>query len=217
MIDNLKSKIGWEFTGESKMFEGRKVFQIRSLKDFHQQGRKVGDLGGWISGSENLDVFAWVDESSYVLDKAFVKGISCVLNGSVVSEEVYIATITKVSNSKIGGLFVFYGEGDISDFNCRLDNFKLFSNLHVSKETPLMIFKNKGSEKRELYAYKVMENGKLNLIIETGCFVGSLRDFKRAVRNTHKDGLKKGNKFYYEYQKVIKEIENTYGKQIEGF
>lgn len=44
MSDNLKSKIGWKFTGESKMFEGRKVFQIRSLKDFHQQGRKVGDL-----------------------------------------------------------------------------------------------------------------------------------------------------------------------------
>lgn len=50
----------YEFTGETKKFDGATLHRIRALKDFGYV--KNGDVGGWIENEENLSVYdnAWI-------------------------------------------------------------------------------------------------------------------------------------------------------------
>ena len=60
----------YELTTNTKMCFGRRLYQIKALKDFGDV--KAGDLGGYIEKEENLsqDGIAWVFDNACVLGKA---------------------------------------------------------------------------------------------------------------------------------------------------
>ena len=95
--------------------------QIRALKDFQtvdEKTVKTGTLGGWLAPRAILDQNGncWVDETSYLEDKAIITGDALVKN-SKVSFGVCAGT-THLENSRILG-------------NCRLYNVKAV-NTHLS-------------------------------------------------------------------------------------
>ena len=66
----------YEFTGETKAFNGTTLHRIRALKDFGDVA--AGDLGGWIKGEENLshDGRCWVSGDAQVSGNVFwISGI----------------------------------------------------------------------------------------------------------------------------------------------
>jgi carbonic anhydrase/acetyltransferase-like protein (isoleucine patch superfamily) len=68
----------YEMTSNTKELKGRKLFQIRALKDFGDV--KVGDLGGYIEKEENLSHGG----NAWVYDDALVYGDACVSDNAQV-------------------------------------------------------------------------------------------------------------------------------------
>ena len=56
----------YEFTGETKMYFGRTLRQIRAIKDFSDV--KAGEIGGWIEKESNLSQTgnAWVSGNANI-------------------------------------------------------------------------------------------------------------------------------------------------------
>lgn len=90
----------YEFTGNTTMYNGIILYQIRAVKDFYifdtwyHYNEKchvhVGDIGGWISDEDCLaqDDNSWIHPSAKIIY-------------STISEEVYIGKNTIVYNSEI--------------------------------------------------------------------------------------------------------------------
>ena len=92
----------YEFTGETKAFDGTTLHRIRALKDFGDVA--AGDLGGWIKGEENLShdgrcwvsgdarVFgdAWISDDARVSGNAQVSGYARVFGNAWVAGEAEI-------------------------------------------------------------------------------------------------------------------------------
>ena len=75
-------------TTNTKICFGRKLYQIKALKDFGDF--KAGDLGGYIEKEENLsqDGISWVFDNACVYDNAlvccnaYVGGNACVYDNA---------------------------------------------------------------------------------------------------------------------------------------
>lgn len=65
----------YEFTDETKEWNGRTLHRIRALFDV-RDGVRAGDLGGWIESEDNLDQSgtSWVGGNAIVSDDAWVGG-----------------------------------------------------------------------------------------------------------------------------------------------
>ena len=83
----------YELTENVKEVYGRRLFQIKALKDF--SGVKAGELGGWIEKEENLsqDGDAWVYGDAEVYGNAEVYGDAEVCSDAVVCADGDYTTI----------------------------------------------------------------------------------------------------------------------------
>ena len=65
----------FELTENCKIYNQKKLFQIRALRDL-DCGVKAGDFGGYVENECNLDQFgdAWVFGNARVFDSARVSG-----------------------------------------------------------------------------------------------------------------------------------------------
>ena len=65
----------YEFTDETKEWNGRTLHRIRALFDV-RDGVRAGDLGGWIESEENLEQSdtSWVYSNAIVTGNAVVDG-----------------------------------------------------------------------------------------------------------------------------------------------
>ena len=80
----------YEFTGETKAFNGTTLHRIRALKDFGYV--EAGDLGGWIEKEENLshDGRCWVYGTARVYGNAQVSGYARVFGNAWVAGDAEI-------------------------------------------------------------------------------------------------------------------------------
>lgn len=64
----------YEFTGETKAFNGATLHRIRALKDFGDV--EAGDLGGWVASEDNLsqEGNCWIGDDARVYGNAWVAG-----------------------------------------------------------------------------------------------------------------------------------------------
>lgn len=101
----------YEFTGETKEFDGHTLRRIRALVDIENTVKK-GELGGWIESEKNLshEGKCWVGKGCRVCGKAKVYenarvvDNSFVLLGSKVYGDAYVGTCSYVANnSKVYG------------------------------------------------------------------------------------------------------------------
>ena len=77
----------YEMTEKFKTVNGKRVYQIKALKDFGDV--RCGDLGGWIESEKNLSQMneAWVYGQAVVYGKVFDE--AQVYGNAVVFEPVY--------------------------------------------------------------------------------------------------------------------------------
>ena len=83
----------FELTTNTKMFLGKKLFQIKALINFGDV--EAGELGGYIEKEENLDYDgdAWVYGDACVSGDARVSGNACVSGNARVSGNACYTTI----------------------------------------------------------------------------------------------------------------------------
>ena len=128
----------YELTTNTKMWFGRKLYQIKALKDFGNV--KAGDLGGYIEKEENLsqDGIAWVSDNACVYDNArvfcnaYVCGNACVYDNAEVCGKAHVYGGALVyDNAEIYGNALVYGDAEIYGDACVYDNAEVFDNAQV--------------------------------------------------------------------------------------
>lgn len=80
----------YKLSNNTKLFEGRLLYQIEAIKDFGDV--KSGDLGGWIEQMSNLshEGSCWVGENAMVYDQARVHENARVYGSARVFGKAYI-------------------------------------------------------------------------------------------------------------------------------
>jgi UDP-3-O-[3-hydroxymyristoyl] glucosamine N-acyltransferase len=122
----------YELTTNTKMCFGRKLYQIKALKDFGDV--KAGDLGGYIEKEENLsqDGIAWVFGNAYVYgnarvyDDAYVYGNTLISGNAQVFGNAYV-----YDNAQVFGNAYVFGDAKVFGNACVYDNAEVFDNAQV--------------------------------------------------------------------------------------
>ena len=122
----------YELTTNTKMCFGRKLYQIKALKDFGDV--KAGDLGGYIEKEENLsqDGIAWVFGNAYVYgnarvyDDAYVYGNTLISGNAQVFGNAYV-----YDNAQVFGNAYVFGDAKVFGNTCVYDNAEVFDNAQV--------------------------------------------------------------------------------------
>lgn len=151
----------YEFTGETKAFNGTTLHRIRALKDFGDVA--AGDLGGWIEKEENLshDGGCWVSGNAWVFGDARVAG-----------------------DAWVSGNARVYGNAQVSG------NARVFGDARVAGDAEIKAPKDTfwisaiGSRYGTTTFFRC-EDGKVR--VTCGCFYGDLDEFLAKVEKTHGD------------------------------
>ena len=197
----------YELTTNTKMCFGRKLYQIKALKDFGDV--KAGDLGGYIEKEENLshDGDAWVYDNACVLCNAYVFDNARVYDNALIYDNAWISGDARASDDALVS-----GNARISSNACVYDNALIYDNAWisgnawvsddalvsgnarisgnawvsddalVSGDADYICFKGFGSVNRNTTMFKT-KNG--DIYVCCGCFKGSLKEFEEKVKETH--------------------------------
>ncbi len=154
----------YELTSETKVVFGVRLARIRSLVEIPVIGVKVGDLGGWVEKESNL---SQVSGEAWVSDDAQVSGLARVYGQARVSGEAQVS-----GQARVSGKARVYGQARVSG-KARLQNSREYLMLG-----PL------GSRNATLTAW--VEGTEIRLA--TGCFLGSVVEFRKRLKETHPTG-----------------------------
>lgn len=191
----------YELTTNTKTCFGRKLYQIKALKDFGDV--KAGDLGGYIEKEENLsqDGIAWVFDNACVYDNARVVCNAYVFGNACVYDNAQIYDGARIyDNVCVYGNAYVYGDAKVFGNACVCDDAEVFDNARVlgntqvydttwihcdaqiSSNADYICFKGFGSENRNTTMFRT-RNG--DICVCCGCFEGSLKEFEEKVKETH--------------------------------
>ena len=158
-------------------FDGRKLYRIKALKDFHNV--KEGEFGGYIESGRNLshEGDAWVSGNARVFGSARVYGDARVSGNARVYGNAWVS-----GNAWVYGDARVYGDAWV------------FGDAWVLNRNSVVWFSNVGTENGTLTVYC----GKNGLIATRGCFTGSVEEFLAKSAEVHDEKTKR------EYELLIK-------------
>lgn len=200
--------------------------RIIATKDLPENFVRKGDLGGWIEKVENLQGNAWVADNAKVYGEAMVFGNAKVYENAVVyqkskvygkarvygdskvrgeaniSGEAYVLGNSFIlDSSKVSGLSYVCGNSYISGNSyvfgrSHLDgNTKLFGNAYIGSDNDFCVLSKFGSINRDITFFT---NICKKVFVYCGCFKGTLNEFVKEVKKTHK-----GTKYEREYLAMV--------------
>ena len=180
----------YEFTGETKAFNGTTLHRIRALKDFGYV--EAGDLGGWIEKEENLshDGRCWVYGTARVYGDAqvsgdaWVYGTARVYGNAQVSGDAWVSDDARVSgNAQVSGYARVFGNAWVAgDAEIKAPKDTFWISAIGSRYGTTTFFR--------------CADGKVR--VTCGCFYGDLDEFLAKVEKTHGD-----NKHGRVYKKAV--------------
>ncbi len=190
----------YKFTGITKEVYGRTLNQIACVTAF--ASIKSGEIGGYIEKEANLsqDGDAWVYENAEVYGNAWVYENAKVCGEAKVYENAWVCGNAKVyenaevyGNAKVCGNAKVYG-------NAKVCGEAILRRGFTEKVTDYIVIGPQGT--RSSFATFHLHSN----TVCTGCFVGNLNEFKKAVYKTHNPDQGRVT-FNNQYQRVIRVFE----------
>lgn len=198
----------YEILKDTKIkFLGREVYRIRALKDFSDV--KKGDIGGYVESEKNLsqEGNCWIYDNAVACDNAVVRDNSIVhdnvmvKNCAVVRDNTIICGNAEIKNHAVVKNYALVcGNSTVSDHATAYDHAVISSHAKINNHAKIkdrnqwFVVENVGSRNDNITFYETD-----NVIYaNVGCFSGTLDEFIKQVRTTHK-----GNKFEKEYLKMV--------------
>lgn len=175
-------------------FDGRKLYRIRALKDFHNV--KKGKVGGYIASERNLshEGEAWVYGNACVSGDARISDDAWVYGDAQVYGDAWVSGNAQVyGNARVYGDAQVYGNAQVS------------GNAQVLNRHSVVWFSNVGTENGTLTVYC----GKNGLIATRGCFTGSVEEFLDRSAKVHDEKTKR------EYELLI-EVARSRLEEAQG-
>ena len=184
----------YKFTGETKEVYGRTLHQIVCVTAFASVA--AGEVGGYIEKEVNLsqDGNAWVSGNAKVSGDAKVFGDAEVFGNAKVFGDAEVSGDAKVfGNAKVCGDAKVSGDAEV------------FGNAILRRgstetATDYIVIGPQGS-RRSFATLHLPSN-----TVCTGCFVGNLNEFKKAVYKNHNPDQGRVT-FNNQYQRVIRVFE----------
>ena len=199
-------------------FDGRKLYRIRALKDFHNV--KKGKVGGYIASERNLshEGEAWVygnacvSGDARISDDAWVYGNARVSGNVRVSDDARVYGDARVSgnacvsgDARISGNAQVYGNACVYGDAQVYGNAQVAGNAQVLNRHSVVWFSNVGTENGTLTVYC----GKNGLIATRGCLTGSVEEFLDKSAKVHDEKTKR------EYELLI-EVARSRLEEAQG-
>ena len=190
----------YELTTNTKMCFGRKLYQIKALKDFGDV--KAGELGGYIEKEENLShigdawIFdnawaygkAWVHDDAQVHDNAWIFDDAWVFGDTRIFDDVWVCGNARVfDDARVFGDVIICNDAQVCD------------EAQISSDADYICFKGFGSKNRNTTMFRIKTG---DVYVCCGCFTGSLKEFSEKVKETH--GTSKYAKEYLACVEVAK-------------
>ena len=144
---------------------GHILYRIKALKDFSDV--RVGDLGGYIEGKENLSQKG----------NCWVYNNACVFGNARVCEDAYV-----YGNARVFGETYVYGNAHVFDNAYVYGNARVCGNAKINKISDVLCISPIGSRNDVTTFFKTKDN---NIGVKCGCFTGTIDDFLEAVNETH--------------------------------
>ena len=175
-------------------FDGRKLYRIKALKDFHNV--KKGKVGGYIESEQNLsqEGNTWVYGNARVYGNAWVYGDAHVYGNAWVYGDAQV-----YGDARVYGDAWVYGNACVSGDAC------VSGNAWVLNRRSVVWFSNVGTENGTLTVYC----GKNGLIATRGCFTGSVEEFLAKSAEVHDEKTKR------EYELLI-EVARSRLEEAQG-
>ena len=150
------------------------LYRIKALIDIPNIV-KAGELGGYIESEKNLshEGNCWVSDDAYIYNNAYIYGNAKVYGDA----QVY-------GNAQVSGKAQVYGKAKVGKDALILSN---------DDYTTISGF---GRENRTTTFYLSHNN---IIMVDCGCFKGTLDEFENKVNKTHK----KGSKYWNQYLDAI--------------
>lgn len=182
---------------ERKVVNGHVLHRIRALRDFPLFGVSKGDLGGWVENENNLDIYddSWIDQEARVMDTSYVCQTAFVSGNAQVEGDVFVGGDSRIN----GDACVF-----IEENGCIRDHVYIGYNAVISTMLPLqltgliyighdafirtqndiVVLGPIGSRGSYTTFYRNLNK---EILVNCGCFHGTIDKFAEAVRKTHGD------------------------------
>ena len=160
---------------ETITVNNKTLYRIKAIKDFNDV--KAGDLGGFIEKEENLSHYynSWVYGNAKVFDNAEAFDNAWVYGNAEAFDNAEV-----FSNAQVFG------------------NAKVFEDAVIRLKNDYICFECVGSRNDFLTAFKTKDG----YLIKVGCFVGTLEEFIKKVKEKHGE-----TKIAREYLAIAKVIE----------
>ena len=158
----------YELTDDTITVGGRILHRIKALKSFSDV--EEGDLGGYVEKEDNLDHSgeARVSGDAWVYGDARVSGDAWVYGDARVYGNAWVSGDARVSG-----------------------NARVYGDARVSGENDYAAAKGFGREYRTTTFFRLKDGG---IGVRCGCFYGTLDEFRKKVKETHKES-KMGNEY----------------------
>ena len=167
----------YELTGEVKVKFGVTFKRIRALIDFGNV--KKGELGGFIEKEENLshENNAWVYGDARVSGNAEVYGDAWVYGNAKVYGDAWV-----YGNARVSGNAEVYGNAEVSGNAWVYGGARVYGDARVSGDADYVLIGRIGSRLGFTTFFKNKNN---KISVSCGCFLGTLAEFRAAVREKH--------------------------------
>ena len=160
----------FELTTNTKIFLGRKLFQIKALVSFGNV--EAGELGGYIEKEENLSH----NGNAWVCGNAKVYGDAKVCGNAEVCGDAKVC-----GNAEVCGDAKVYGDAWVCGDAWVYGNAEVCGDAKVCGDADYTTIKGFGTEYRITTFFKC-KDGKVR--VKCGCFYGTLDEFREQVKNT---------------------------------
>ena len=172
----------FELTTNTKLFLGRKLFQIRALISFGSV--KEGELGGYIEKDENLshNGNAWVYGDAMVFGDARVFGNAEVYGDAMVFGDAEVYGDAEVfGNAEVYGDAMVFGNAEVYGDAMVFGDARVCGDAWVSGDADYTTIKGFGTEYRTTTFFKCKDD---IVRVKCGCFYGDLDEFRKQVKST---------------------------------
>ena len=209
----------YELTNISMEFGIKTLYRIRALKDFSDVKR--GELGGWVSSENNLsqEGNCWIYDEAIVFDEAKVCDNAKIRHDAEIYGNAKVfGDIEVYGNAEIGGDATVYGNIRVFDYARVFGNAiiydtnlygytRIFDTIYNDSEDYYVCMGPIGS--RDDYSTAFLNKDK-KIMIATGCFKGTIEEFKEAVKEKHSN-----NKYARQYNDFIEYVEKRFKNILE--
>ena len=186
----------YELTDDTMVIGGCTLHRIRALRSF---GNVIkGELGGFIESEANLSHRGncWVSDEATVLQNARVMHNAQIRGNANVYGDAQVYWDAQVcEDAKVCGNAWVMDNANVGGNAWVMDNANVGGNAYILHPKDLIVIGPLGSRNDRIAACRNKNGG---IEVATGCFHGTLEEFKKRVKRTHGE-----NRYGKEYQAAI--------------